>query len=136
MEAGRPLKFKSPEILEQKVEEWLKGREDKGMPLTITSLAIALDTTRETLLDYGRKEAYSDTIARAKMLCHSYAEDQLYLARSANGAQFNLINNWGWRDKREQAITGADGGPVSVETSERPKLSKDEWLKLHGLAND
>jgi hypothetical protein len=29
--------------------------------------------------------------------------------------------------------SGPEGGPIQVETTQRPSLSKEEWLKTHGL---
>ncbi len=94
----------------------------KQIPYTITGLALALDTSRETLLDYEEKDKFSDTIKKAKARCHSYAERQLF-GGNPTGPIFNLKNNYAWRDKTETDITtkgkpvkslvefvGADGG--------------------------
>jgi hypothetical protein len=39
-------------------------------------------------------------------------------------------------DKITQEVTGKDGGPVQTETAivERPRISREEWEKRHGLA--
>jgi len=101
------MKFKSLPALELKIEEWEVDRESK--PLTVTSLAYALGMTRETLLNFeeGETEYYlkfSPVIKRAKLKCHMYAEDQLYIGKT-EGAKFNLKNNWKWKDKTEVANT-------------------------------
>jgi hypothetical protein len=78
-------------------------------PYTITGLAVALRTTRQTLLEYegeveGRAKSdpeFADTIKRAKEMCHSYAEESLFIGKNPTGAIFNLKNNYGWRDKTE-----------------------------------
>ena len=70
-------------------------------PVSITGLAVFLDTTRETLLDYQAKDEFSDTITRAKNFIHSYAESSLWKVKSVNGIIFNLKNNWGWKDQSE-----------------------------------
>lgn len=36
-----------------------------------------------------------------------------------------------WRDRHEQALSTPDG--IQVEITERPKLSKEEWLLAHGV---
>jgi hypothetical protein len=77
-------------------------------PLTVTGLACALDTTRETLLDYENKPEnaqFSDTIKRAKGFIQRYAEEYLYNGKNQTGAIFNLKNNWGWVDRTETDIT-------------------------------
>lgn len=107
---GRPLKFKTVEELEYKIELWLSERKNQKLPLTITSLAVYLDTSRETLLDYEDKDEYSDAIKKAKMLCHQYAEDALFRETGqVAGAIFSLKNNYDWRDKSELDL---GGGPI------------------------
>src|SRR5690606_9482293 len=64
-------------------------------PFTVTGLAVALDTTRETLLDYENKPenaAFSDTIKKAKQRIQQYAEDYLFSGKNPTGAIFNLKN--------------------------------------------
>lgn len=122
---GRPLKFKTVRELQKKIEEyfltcWTKKLDQFGNPIkdketgeqimfqfkpyTITGLAVSLDTTRDTLLDYEDRDKFSDTIKRAKEQCHQYAEEQLYIGKNPTGAIFNLKNNYGWKDKREIEI--------------------------------
>lgn len=91
------------------------------IPYTITGLALALDTTRETLLEYegrveGREqvdEGFADTIKKAKQKCHNYAEQRLFEGNPA-GTIFSLKNNYGWRDKSEVEGTGEQ--KIIVET--------------------
>jgi len=73
-------------------------------PFTITGLALALNTTRETLLDYEDKEGFSDTIKKAKEIIHNYVEEQLMIRDKPTGVIFNLKNNYGWKDKSEQEV--------------------------------
>ncbi len=71
-------------------------------PFTVTGLAVALDTSRETLLDYEKNPenaAFSDTIKAAKQIIHNYAEEYLFNGKNATGAIFNLKNNWGYVDR-------------------------------------
>ena len=129
MPAGRPLKFETVEKLQEKIDAYFSecdSRETEVLtksgimvkvpnprPYTITGLALALDTTRETLLDYEEKEKYSDTIKRAKMKCQNYAEEYLFSGSRETGAIFNLKNNYGWKDKTEQDITSGNK-PISI----------------------
>jgi hypothetical protein len=59
--------------------------------------------TRQGLLDYQAKsEEFSDTITRAKTRIEMYAEEQLFRNQGkTNGVQFNLKNNFNWKDKQE-----------------------------------
>lgn len=119
---GRPLKFKTVKELQKKIESyflscWTKKLDQFGNPVkdketgeqimvqfkpyTITGLAVALDTYRDVLIDYEDRDKYSNTIKKAKEMCHQYAEEQLYIGKNPTGAIFNLKNNYGWRDERK-----------------------------------
>lgn len=109
---GRPLKFKTVQELQDKIDVYFDSCweiDDTGKkqtrPYTITGLARALDTTRETLLDYEDKVQYSDTIKRAKMKVAEYVEEYLFMGKNQTGAIFNLKNNFNWKDKTETDLT-------------------------------
>jgi hypothetical protein len=151
---GRPLKFKSVEELQDKIDayfaecdphvsvttEWVEARDSSGqlkkdenglnylvevthhkktdqVPYTITGLALALDTTRETLLDYEDRQEFSDTVKKAKLRCEHYNEQMLF-TNSPTGTIFNLKNNYGWRDKTEQDL--------SIKELPKPILGLDD----------
>lgn len=129
---GRPPKYKTVEELEKLIDKYFLScweqkidmfgnpifmKDKKGKktnkkvmiqkePYTITDLAIALGTTRETLIDYEKKDDFSDTIKRAKEMCQGYAERQLFIGKNPTGAIFNLKNNYGFKDKTEQEHSG------------------------------
>ena len=98
---GRPLKFKNEKELQKKVDAWLKKCKKEERPLTITGLALALDTTRDVLIDYENREEFSYTIKKAKLVCENYAEEFLFHGKNVVGAIFNLKNNYGWKEKQE-----------------------------------
>ncbi|MCR6516312.1 DNA-packaging protein [Clostridium sp. LY3-2] len=112
---GRPLKFKSPEELQEKVDEYFKWVEDKKKYPTISGLAYYLDTTRKTLLEYencfendrlssvddNTKVKFINTIKRAKARIEMEYEESLFYKNSSVGAIFTLKNNFGWVDKQE-----------------------------------
>jgi hypothetical protein len=98
---GRPLKFKNEKELQKKIDAWLKSCKKEKRPLTITGLALALDTGRNVLIDYGNREEFSNTIKKAKLICENYAEETLFLGKNVVGAIFNLKNNYGWKEKQE-----------------------------------
>lgn len=101
MAGGRPLKFKTVEDLDEKIEAYFSECKETDKPMTITGLALALDTTRETILDYEDRKEFSDTIKRAKLRCQEYTENYLYTGKNATGAIFSLKNNYGWVDRTE-----------------------------------
>lgn len=123
---GRPPKYKTPEEMQERIEAYFeecKGHplldedghavRDKfgypiildAKPLTVTGLALALGfTNRLALLSYQAKPAFHDIVERAKLKIENYAETRLYDKDGANGARFNLQNNFkGWNaDKAAQ----------------------------------
>lgn len=97
----RPVKYKTVEELQVKIDEYFNKCDKEFRPYTITGLALALNMTREGLVHYEKKEGFTDTIKRAKLKCEVYAEEQLFIGRNATGVIFNLKNNYGWVDKQE-----------------------------------
>jgi len=123
MPAGRPPKFESREQLQSLIDAyfdscWETYKDNKRVqirPYTITGLANALDTTRETLLDYEDKEEFSDTIKKAKCKVEQYVEEYLFVGRNTAGAIFNLKNNYSrWKDKVEQELTNPDNSLKTI----------------------
>lgn len=121
---GRPPKFTSVADLQKRIDKYFEDCNGKplldqeGMPvlnkwgepvmigrepLTITGLALAIGFNgRQQLLDYQAKDAFHDTIVRAKARVERYAEQRLFDKDGANGAKFALSNNYaGWAEKKE-----------------------------------
>lgn len=121
---GRPPMYKSKEEIQEKIDAYFKECEGRVLtdaegnplvdkygyvirvdvrPLTITGLALALGfTSRQALLNYQAKPEFVDTITRAKARVEQYAEERLYDKDGANGAKFNLANNFeGWKEKQQ-----------------------------------
>ena len=109
-----PLKFDDPVELQRKIDEYFKECDETNRPYTITGLAYYLDTCRETLLFFENEEhsdnnisidrdimkQVADTIKKAKLKIHIYAEEYLFKGKNQVGCIFNLKNNWGWQDKQ------------------------------------
>jgi len=120
---GRPPMFKSPKEMQAKIDQyfdscWITDKDGfriQTRPYTMSGLAIAIGTNRQTILNYSKKEGFFDTIKRARAICENYTEEQLFGKGQVAGVIFNLKNNYGWKDKIEKAITGKDGGAVKVE---------------------
>ena len=104
--SGRPLKFKTVKELQEKIDAYFADCEETGEPLTVTGLALALDTTRETLMDYQEKDGgYSDAVKRAKLRIENAYEKRL-LGRG-NGGDIFALKQFGWRDKQEMEHSGS-----------------------------
>lgn len=99
---GRPPKWTTPEELQKDIDKYFEECKKTGEPLTITGLAIALDTYRQTLMNYEEKDEFFDTIKKAKLKIENFAEKQLYNKDvPTTGVIFNLKNNYGWVDRQE-----------------------------------
>jgi hypothetical protein len=123
---GRPLKFKSVEELEKKIQDYFDKRAEERKPLTVSSLAVFLDTSRETLIDYQEKDGFSDTIKKAKAAIESYAEDQLFGGKNVAGVIFSLTNNYKWKNTQRNELTGANGGPIESNQIVFTNFKKEE----------
>jgi hypothetical protein len=138
---GRPLKYKTVAALDLAIQTYFDecdphivkhmeatGFNERGQtmwstreimteqrPYTMSGLARALGLSRQALLEYSARDEFGDSIAAAKQRCEEYAESQLY-GPYANGAKFNLINNYQdkyqpWADK--QVVAGDPEAPLS-----------------------
>lgn len=121
MAGGRPLKFETPEILQEACDAFFADCIANNEPFTITGLALAIGATRELLCNYEEKDEFCDTVKAAKLRCENYAEKQLFKA-GGSGPIFAL-KNYGWRDKSETDLTtnGKDLRAVVVVGSQEDK---------------
>ena len=110
MAGGRPPKWKTVKELQDLIDAYfLSITNEKGeyiKPPTITGLAIALGTTRNTLVDYEEKDEFLRTIKEAKSRCEQWVEQNALMGKAnPTFSIFNLKNNYGWKDKQETDIT-------------------------------
>lgn len=98
---GRPLKYNNVEELQKLIDEYFSNCDSTGRPYTITGLALALDMTRQGLINYEEREEFLDTIKKAKLKVEGYAEEQLFKGGNTAGVIFSLKNNYNWVDKQE-----------------------------------
>jgi hypothetical protein len=133
--AGRPRKYKNAAELQKVIDEYFSScyedvpvKNEKGeeigtqkrliRPFTITGLALAVDMSREGLLNYEETEEFFDTIKKAKLRIHNFAEEQLFTSRNPAGVIFNLKNNYGWKDKTEQDLNMSGELEINVNITE------------------
>lgn len=106
---GRPLKFNSPEQVQELIDKYFLECKTEQKPPTVTGLALALGTYRDVLIRYENKnDEYYNVIKTAKEKCQSFAEEQLYCGKNAAGTIFALKNNWKWRDEQTVTIENAN----------------------------
>lgn len=133
---GRPLKFEKVEDMQQRIDEyfdWCDARiqqvysakeggvieVNKPAPYTMAGLGLALDLSRQSLLNYKTRkdkngQDFLDTIEKAKSRVASDVENRL-MEGNQTGAIFNLKNNFGYVDQ-----TTVDGTQkLIVETRKR-----------------
>ena len=126
MKAWRPLKFKSVEEMQKLIEKYFENTTKKKW--TITGLAIALNTTRDTLIDYEKKEEFSDTIKKAKtMVEYSY---ELDLKKRWNSWTIFALKNFGWKDKQEVDYTDTAGLTPEVLKDMSVEELEQLWIKM------
>jgi hypothetical protein len=120
---GRPLKWKSIEELQSQIDNYFNNTPENEW--TVSGLAIALDTTYETLNDYENgnqinvdgelRKDFSSAIKKAKLKVHNaYEKDMRH-----KGGVHNIfaLKNFGWKDKQEidAKINNADITDEQVE---------------------
>lgn len=99
---GRPLKFQSVEELEKKIQEYFdKCQKENDIP-TIADLAVFLDTSRRTLVNYECREEFFHTIKKAKDKVLSIQEKMALQGKLQPTVWiFSAKNNFGYADKVE-----------------------------------
>lgn len=112
MPAGRPPEFETPELMQEKIEEYFSRIEKSSTSATITGLAYFLGfESRQSFYDYEKKEQFSYTVKRARLAIEQVYEQRLH-GNSNAGAIFAL-KNFGWIDSQSfdhttdgKALTG------------------------------
>lgn len=99
---GRPLKYKTKEELQEKIDRYFMECDRDKKPYTVTGLAMAMDMTRQELINYGNREEFIDTVKKAKLKVERWLEENLITGQgNATGIIFNLKNNYGYKDRQE-----------------------------------
>lgn len=149
-EMGRPPKYKTAEEMQDIIDEYFDNCQgtlytdqdgepklDKygneiylgAKPPTVTGLALALGfNSRQSLLNYEGKDAFMDTITRAKARVEAYAEARLFDKDGANGAKFSLANNFkSWKERSEVETTN-----INIDAELTPEERKARIAELLG----
>ncbi len=123
MPAGRPLKFQ-PDKIQILIDDYFKNCDENNIPYTITGLAIALDTTRESLREYEARPEFVDAIKKAKHRCEGYAERFGYTAKNPAFAIF-CLKNYGWTDSQKVDVS-IDAGIMAAVAAALTKGDKGD----------
>lgn len=86
---------------------------------SITGLAVALGTNRETIMNYSKDSIFFDTVSRVKAIIESFYE----MEDEAPHLKIFKLKNFGWRDvqevKSDQVITQVNRNVDSVDLEDR-----------------
>lgn len=141
---GRPLKWKTPQELQKRVDDYFETRKKLDKPYTLESLALHLETTPKTLLEYeaGNKQGFkNDADLYVKVLKNArlrIADEWISEAwkhpNKAIQMFFYLKNHFGYADKpNEEAKTPALPFSIVIKelkvSPEQLRLKKADNLK-------
>lgn len=124
-EVGRPRLYQDPEAFADAVEAYFAGVKQDGKRPTLAGISYHLGfDDRETFATYANvDDLFARTVKRARLRIEDDRWQSLIdKGEFTPGLIFDLKNNHGWKDKTEQELTGADGGPVVVQRIERVVL--------------
>lgn len=99
---GRPMKYESPDIMQENIERYFN--DTKSEEITITGLCIALGLNKDTFYEYGKKEEYKDIITMARLYVENSYE--LSLRKYGRTGDIFALKNFGWKDKQENINVG------------------------------
>jgi len=109
---ARPPKYKTPEELQKKIDEFFQETEEEKPKITITGLCYHLGfSSRQSFYDLEEKEEFTYTIKKARLRVEMFYEE-LLLSRATTGAIFAL-KNLGWSDRQEIDHTSG-GKPLQI----------------------
>jgi hypothetical protein len=145
---GRPLKYGNVEELRKRIDayfdslweedwrpitdkqglivEWVQQKDKDGNPLmklkeqpTITGLAMYLDTSRETLINYQARDQFFEIIKKAKDLCEYWTEKDASNGTINYALGIFKLKNYGWVDKVEISNSSDDSKLSDNEIRDR-----------------
>lgn len=139
MPAGRPPIFETNEELEDAIQDYFDnvptkeiyiGDKPFDIPVvTITGLALHLGfCDRRSFYDYEDKEEFTHTIKRARLMIENDYEMQLRTSTTGQAGVIFGLKNLGWKDQRENKVSGDRENPLVVIASE---MSNEEATELY-----
>lgn len=100
---GRPVKYSTAEELEVLIDKYF---EDEKVP-TMAGLAYYLGLSRQGLLEYSRKDEFSDLLKRARQKIELLYEEKLLTTTTPTGVIFALKNMY-WKDRQDVTTNDKD----------------------------
>jgi len=115
---GRPPIFETPEEFKRVADAYFASCLQSERVPTVNGLSLALGMTRETLLRYAEKEAFSDTVKMVRTRLEADWEQRL-AGPNAAGTIF-WLKNQGWSDLQKTEVSGPNGGPIEANVTLDP----------------
>jgi len=132
---GRPLKYKTAEEMQARIDEYFELCQPKPMmdaadkpfidskgnqmyelnPPTISGLALHLGfVNRASMYDYEQRGEFSDTIKKARTRCEQWIEKNGIEGKTPPAMAIFALKNYGWTDKPEKQETDDTGSDLSI----------------------
>ena len=148
MKVGRPLKYKTVEELQERIDLYFEegantrnvftgGGVSKQKAYTITGFSLFLGfISRQSIYDYlKRNNEFSYAIQAGVTKIEMFYEENLTFAKSASGS-IHWLNNHGWKDRKEVEQT-TDMKVDIMKSLDLSKLSPETIKELmQALPND
>lgn len=131
---GRPRKIKSPEQLDELVDNYVLmcNTSDPQTAITLTGLILSLGlSSRESFDEYLKYDGFSDSVKRAKLLIEHEYEKRLNGGTNAAAPIFAL-KNFGWSDKQQVTLSGDQEQPIHVTSKLDTSNLTTEQLRAIG----
>ena len=126
---GRPVKYDNVEEVQNIIMEYLREYDTPDTPPTMTGLAMCLGLSRQGLLEYSRKDKYSDTIKQARQFVEEVNERMLITKKTSPiGNIFNLKNNFGWRDDKQIVVEHKNLAMIMATEIEQNEIIEGELV--------
>ena len=121
---GRPRIVETPEEFDYLVDWYEAHCINDSTTVSFTGMARFLGfVSRESLYAYGKREEFSDSVKRARLMVEEAYELRLW-GRNVAGA-ICALKNHGWSDRQSPEHSTVVGGVIRVPAA----LTPDEWDK-------
>jgi len=102
---GRPPKYETVEDMQTAIDAYFDKCDTEGIPYTLGELAYGIGLSRQGMLEYSRKDAFSDLIKRARERVGAQYERMLVSGKGSTvGLIFTLKNGFGWKDRDDNNL--------------------------------
>src|SRR3972149_5478695 len=126
-------KFTNPDELRKKVNDFFADCDKRKVAYTMSGLALALRTTRHTLLDYEEDEGseeIGEVIWEARARCERFVEEMLLSGKNPIGSIFNLKNNYKrWKEETSFEMKGMTSLVALIKTTQPLNQPNEELIE-------